>query len=61
MTFGFMKYAGIVTVTVGLWNVHVGVRNRADWVWGREESWYDGPIYYYGLGPALLVCWADFR
>lgn len=26
--------------------------------WGYREDWCDGPLYSFGLGPFLLVCWS---
>ena len=26
-------------------------------LWGYSKGWYDGPLYYFGLGPILLVSW----
>lgn len=42
-------------------NIHVlpkfepGATDR----WGYRETWCDGPIYSFGLGPLLYVCWSD--
>lgn len=27
--------------------------------WGMLKEWYDGPIYSFGLGPFLLICWTQ--
>lgn len=40
-------------------NVHLLPR-RDKWKdrWGFNESWYDGPLYSFGLGPVIYVCWS---
>lgn len=29
-------------------------------LFGYSEDWYDGPIYYLGLGPLCLLVWQTF-
>ncbi len=29
----------------------VTLQRPSNWAWGREESWYDGPITNFGVGP----------
>jgi len=36
--------------------VHLGVK-RQHRQWGRDESWHDGPLYSFGIGPLILVVW----
>lgn len=38
-------------------NLHFFITNRKDWEWGYEESWYDGPICEYKLGPFARLFW----
>lgn len=26
-------------------------------IWGLNREEYDGPLYDFGVGPLLLVCW----
>ena len=46
----------------GPWQVtvHLGVR-RSHWKWGREDSWWNGPLPMWGIGPLVMVCafWRD--
>lgn len=52
--FSFLwKHTGLVTIGWRWFGLHIGVRRRS-WVWGYEESWYDGPWPTYGLGPLFL-------
>ncbi len=59
---GYAKNAGLFTVS---WDrkekwqstyLHFFPKKR-DWMWGKHESWYDGPCYSFGHGPLLLICW----
>lgn len=42
--------------TTETWAVHFFVRAGSR-EWGYHESWYDGPIRSFGLGPLLLAVW----
>jgi len=40
------------------WNWHIFPEKKFR-LWGYNESWYDGPIHDFGLGPLLFVCLID--
>lgn len=48
--------AGLVCFSVRDVTVHLAVRPR-HWHFGLHEYWYDGPLYTFGLGPLLMICW----
>lgn len=31
--------------------------NYTDEWWGLTESWYDGPLYSFGVGPLFCIVW----
>lgn len=59
---GYKKNAGLFTIS---WDgkedwqcvsIHF-FPSKDHWQCGKEEDWHDGPIYSFGLGPLLLICW----
>ncbi|HEY8096166.1 MAG TPA: hypothetical protein VIE65_08740 [Methylobacter sp.] len=62
--FGWKNNAGLVC----LWNadekqlstfaIHFLVSPRF-WLFGRQEEWFDGPLYSFGLGPLILINWME--
>ena len=52
--FGWRRNAGLVCLCAWRVSVHLVVARR-HWVWGHSRDWYDGPIHYFGIGPAILV------
>ncbi len=64
--FGWAKVAGLVSVCFSHYNrlekcvQEFGFHffpSPSYWQIGYSESWYDGPDYYFGFGPYLLICW----
>ena len=50
--------AGLVTICASVrgWEIAVHLLVRPSfWLLGYEESWWDGPLYLFGLGPLVLV------
>jgi hypothetical protein len=52
--------------------VTLGIRVRPWWIylhvlprtadarqWGYSQDWYDGPLYAFGLGALMLICWHE--
>ncbi len=54
------KTAGLACVVYRRYNLHFIVLKPTHWLLGREETWHDGPIYSFGLGPLALVCWDEW-
>ena len=57
--FGWKRTAGLICFSWGTkrgasYSLHFIVSPR-HWVWGKQQSWYDGPIYEYGIGPLFLL------
>ena len=53
----FWKHSGLISFYTKERALHLGVL-KSDWVWGKEEWWYDGPIIYWGFGPFFLYVWS---
>jgi hypothetical protein len=54
------QVAGLVDVlfTIRGWvfDVHFLIR-KDQRQWGYVADYYDGPLYSFGLGPFILICW----
>ena len=52
------RTAGRPTIDIGKrLSIHLFPRAE-DQMWGLVEDWYDGPHYFFGLGPlALIALW----
>jgi len=52
--------AGLFTMEITkdnkIFDIHFIVKKKQR-QWGFEEEWYDGPLYSFGLGPLILICW----
>lgn len=55
VTMHLKKVAGLICVACGPWSIHLFVKSRFHWVWGKQETWFDGPLLMYGLGPLFLI------
>lgn len=53
----YKKCSGFVTIWFDKVAFHFFPKPK--WQWGYEKDWYDGPLYSFGLGPLLLICWND--
>ena len=67
----FKKYAGFITISGDAgkltrwitgdriwtgWSLHFFVKKEFS-KWGFSKDWCDGPLYYFGLGRILLLCY----
>lgn len=54
------KVAGLICFTFfkDIVALHLFVKKECRH-WGYRESWYNGPIYEFGLGPFLLWCYYE--
>jgi len=49
------------TLDIGDWfSIHI-LPHKYHKRWWFQRDWYDGPLYSFGLGPLVLVCWAIGR
>lgn len=56
--FGWEENSGLICLWYRGWSLHLAVRGD-DWMWGKEEFWYDGPMRSWGLGPVFLLAHYD--
>ncbi len=60
----YWRTAGVVCLGFELRGQAVAVHllvEKAHRQWGKTESWWDGPLGAFGLGPCLLVTWMGVR
>lgn len=50
------KNAGLICFAWKHWSLHLFVQ-REEWVFGREDDYFDGPLWYFGAGPLFLLAW----
>ena len=56
-SFGKASSAGRIYIEVRNLGIHIfPYKNQRQW--GYLKEWYDGPLYSFGLGPLLLLCWS---
>lgn len=48
---------GLFVVTIGKVVFHLFPKGSMNQFWGLQEDWYDGPLYSFGLGKFMLICW----